>query len=360
MPIFDSRTARALATVVVFVVVGWFVYEVRSTLIVLLFSIFFAYLLEPLVLRIEHSRMGRNSRGLAILETYLLCGGALALVLLAIGPRVADDARKLIQSMPSLLDRVASGKIVWQFGSRHGWSYETQLRIEHFIASHSYVLENFTSRVGAGVANVLKNLLWFVLVPILAIFFLKEGRRFAQDAIANLHHESQRRFLRRVAQDLDEMLASFIGAQLLLSGIATVVYTSFFWLMHLPYGLVLGVMAGMLEFIPVVGPLTGAALVLSVGFLVAYPHILWVALFLGIWRLVQDYLIVPRVMGNKVKLHPLAAIIAALMGNEIGGVIGVYLSIPVAATLRILWVRWQHSRLRQETLAERKERPIAV
>jgi len=100
--------------------------------------------------------------------------------------------------------------------------------------------------------------------------------------------------------------------------------------------------------------------VLSVGFLVAYPHILWVALFLGIWRLVQDYLIVPRVMGNKVKLHPLAAIIAALMGNEIGGVIGVYLSIPVAATLRILWVRWQHSRLRQETLAERKERPIAV
>jgi predicted PurR-regulated permease PerM len=56
--------------------------------------------------------------------------------------------------------------------------------------------------------------------------------------------------------------------------------------------------------------------------------------------MVQDYLIVSSVMGNKMELHPLVAIVAVLMGNEIAGVVGVYLSIPVAATLRILWVRW--------------------
>ena len=75
-------------------------------------------------------------------------------------------------------------------------------------------------------------------------------------------------------------------------------------------------------------------------------------MFLGLWRLVQDYLLVPRVMGNKVELHPLAAIVAVLMGNEIAGVIGVYLSIPVAATLRILWVRWQHRRALEGTAKE--------
>lgn len=360
MALFDSRTARALTTAVVFVIVAWFIYEVRSTLIVLLFSIFFAYLLEPLVLRIQRSPIGRNSRGLAILETYIICGGALALVLVAIGPRLAEDARKLIQSVPSLIDRVASGKIVWQVGSRHGWSYDTQARIEQFIASHGDVLERYTSRAGASVASALKNVIWFMLVPILAIFFLKDGRRFAENAIANLQRGSQRRFLRQIAQDLDEMLAAYIGAQLLLSGVATVVLTSFFWLMHVPYGLVLGVAAGFLEFVPVVGPLVGAALVLGVAFLDAYPHLLVVALFLALWRGVQDYLISPRVMGNKVELHPLAAIVAVLMGNEIASVVGVYLSIPVAAALRILWVRWQHWRMREETLPPREERPIAA
>lgn len=350
-------------TVLVFVVIAWFVYEVRSTLVVLLFSIFFAYLLEPLVLRIERSPIGRNSRTLAILETYLVCGGALALLLVLFGPRIANDTRLLVQSMPALLDRVASGKIVWQVGSRHGWSYDTQASIEHFIATHSSVLAGFTSSVGASVANSLKNAVWFLLVPILAIFFLKDGRSLAESAIATLHQGSQRQFLRRVAQDLDEMLASYIGAQLILSAVAAVTYTSFFWLMHLPYGLALGVVAGFLEFIPVVGPLMGAILVLGVAFLVAYPHLLWIAVFLGVWRLVQDYLISPRVMGKKVELPPLAVIVAVLMGNEIGGVVGVYLSIPVAATLRILWVRWRTARMRQEAVEaekDRKRHPIAA
>jgi predicted PurR-regulated permease PerM len=102
-----------------------------------------------------------------------------------------------------------------------------------------------------------------------------------------------------------------------------------------------------------------------VGFLDAFPHLLWIAVFLGLWRLVQDYLISPRVMGNKVELHPLAAIVAVLMGNEIAGVIGVYLSIPVAATLRILWVRWQHSRAQEPGVSgpvphSKKEDPMAA
>ena len=352
MAFLDSRTARALTTVLVFVVAAWFVYKVRSTLVLVLFSVFFAYLLEPVVLRIERSPIGRNSRGLAILETYVICGGILTLLLFIFGPRIADDMRRLIQSMPSLLDRVASGKIVWQLGSRHGWSYDTQARIEQFIAGHRDALESYTSQVGASIAGSLTNAIWFLLIPILAIFFLKDGRQLADAAICVLNRRGQRRFLRGVAQDLDEMLASFIGAQLILAGAATLVLTSFFWLMHLPYGLALGVTAGFLEFIPVVGPAVAAALVLGVGFLDAFPHLIWIAVVLGLWRLAQDYLISPRVMGNKVELHPMAAIIAVLMGNEIAGVIGVYLSIPVAATLRILWVRWQHTRALEGSTAE--------
>lgn len=90
-----------------------------------------------------------------------------------------------------------------------------------------------------------------------------------------------------------------------------------------------------------VGPLVGAIAILGVAFLTNYHHLLVVALFLGAWRIVQDYVTTPRLIGQRLQLHPLAVIFAVLVGGEIGGVIGVYLSIPVAATLRIVWRRWQ-------------------
>jgi predicted PurR-regulated permease PerM len=108
-----------------------------------------------------------------------------------------------------------------------------------------------------------------------------------------------------------------------------------------PYGLVLGVLGGLMEFIPVVGPLVAAALIFGVAFLSNYPHLLILPLFLAAWRLIQDYVNAPRIMGTRVQLHPLAVLFGVLVGAEIAGVVGVYLSIPVIATLRIVWRRWE-------------------
>lgn len=96
-----------------------------------------------------------------------------------------------------------------------------------------------------------------------------------------------------------------------------------------------------MEFIPVVGPLVAAVLILGVALLMGYSHWIILLAFLGAWRLIQDYMVSPRVMGEKMELHPLAAIFGVLAGGEIAGVLGVYLSIPVMASLRIVWRRWQ-------------------
>jgi predicted PurR-regulated permease PerM len=96
-----------------------------------------------------------------------------------------------------------------------------------------------------------------------------------------------------------------------------------------------------MEFVPVVGPLTAGLVMVGVAVLMSYPHWVILILFLGIWRLIQDYVVAPRVMGEKMELHPLAAIFGVLAGGEIAGVLGVYLSIPVMASLRIVWRRWQ-------------------
>ena len=108
-----------------------------------------------------------------------------------------------------------------------------------------------------------------------------------------------------------------------------------------PYAFVLGTAGGQIEFIPEVGPLVAAAVILGVALLMTYPHWLVLLVFLAGWRLVQDYVISPRIMGKSMELHPLAAIFGVLAGGEIAGVLGIYLSIPIMASLRIVWRRWR-------------------
>ena len=341
MSIFDQRTAKVLATICAFVAIGVFLYEVRHTLIVILFAVLFAYLLEPVVYRIERSRLARGSRWLAILETYLAIGAILAVLGTLLGPKLVEDTRLLSQSLPGLLEKVTSGKIVWQFGNRYGWSNDTQLKVEQFIAAHQAEILAWSEEAGSAVAKMLQNMIWVVLIPILAIFFLRDARRFSATLLHTFRKSNQRRFLRLIMTDLDVMLAHFIRAQLILAGISLVVYSVVLTGLRFPYALALGFAAGAMEFIPVIGPLVAALVIVFVGFLTTYPHLWALILFFALWRVVQDYFVSPRVMSGTLELHPLAAIAAVLMGGELGGVLGVYLSIPVVAAIRIVWVRWQ-------------------
>src|SRR5256884_8316519 len=111
--------------------------------------------------------------------------------------------------------------------------------------------------------------------------------------------------------------------------------------MRVPYALVLGTAGGIMEFIPVVGPLVAAVLIVGVALLTSYPHWLVLLLFLVAWRLIQDYVTSPRIMGKSMELHPLAAIFGVMAGGEVAGILGIYLSIPVMASLRIVFRRWR-------------------
>jgi predicted PurR-regulated permease PerM len=118
-------------------------------------------------------------------------------------------------------------------------------------------------------------------------------------------------------------------------------YSAFLGVMRVPYALVLGTVGGLLEFVPVVGPLAAGLTIVSVALLMGYPHWLVLIVFLGIWRLIQDYVSSPRIMGESMELHPLAAIFGVMAGGEVAGILGIYLSIPVMASLRIVFRRWR-------------------
>ena len=342
LPVWDKQTARVLTTVIVFAAIGAFCYAAWKVLVAFLFAIFLAYLLDPLVSFVHRkSKLSAGSRSRAIAQVYVGLGIIFAVLGIVAGPKLQTEARHLASAAPVWMDQLTTGKIVLQIGIKHGWSIDTRQQLQHWLLDHRADMVHWAGLLGSYTAGLVVNSVWLVIVPILAVFFLRDGGAFADSLIEVLDRRRQRQFLSALLADLDTMLARYIRAQLILAGLTMVVFTSVLTAMRLPYSIVLGVIGGVLEFIPVVGPLVAAAAIFSVAIFSGYGHPIVILVFLGVWRLLQDYVTSPRIMGTSVELHPLAALFAILAGAEVAGVIGVYLSIPVAATLRIFWCRWR-------------------
>jgi predicted PurR-regulated permease PerM len=336
--LIDGRAARIFITALLFALVLGFLYAARETLFAFLFAVFFAYLVSPVITTLERWLRGRG-RAIAVLYTVLL--GAIIVFFVAMGPRIGREAARLGQSLPTLISQVSSGQIAQQLGQQHGWNYHTTELIRQFLATHRDGIEQVAQRVGLRGAEVAQQSWLLLIVPILSIFFLRDGRSFSDVLLASVQSTPQREFLEGVLNDLNQMLAHFIRAQLTLAGLSMLAYGVVLSVLQVPNALVLSLAGGMLEFIPLVGPLLAAVIILGVALLTGFQHPVLLAIPLVVWRMVQDYVISPRVMGKSVELHPLAALFGIMAGGEVGGILGVYLSIPVMASLRIVLRRWR-------------------
>jgi predicted PurR-regulated permease PerM len=134
MSLLDKNTLRILFTTLAMAALIAFVWLARKPLLVFLFAMLFAYLLEPLIARLE--RRKHCSRGVAIAATYVAMLAVLLTVGLLVGPRVVEQGQHLYQAAPELYNRVASGSIAFQVGKARGWSWETETGVQQFIVGH--------------------------------------------------------------------------------------------------------------------------------------------------------------------------------------------------------------------------------
>ena len=336
MNLFDSRAFRVLMTALAFAVCLGFVWVAWRTLIAFIFAIFFAYLLEAPVEYFE-SKFRKNGRSKAIAITYLILFGGLAVLLAIFGPRMTAELQRLGQQLPGLSEKLSNGQLVHVLGSRRGWSFETEQRIQSFLDSHRAEIVGAISAFSSRALSTVSKMWWLILVPILAVFFLKDGAQFSQNFLHFFERPQYKRMFAILLSELNQMVGHFMRAQLALTLLAMGVLTLALAAMRVPYGFALGPIAGALEFIPVVGPVIGGAIVLAVAFAANYTHLVWLLVLLLAWRGIQDYVTSPRIMGGKLELHPLAVLFGVLAGAELAGVIGVFLSIPVLAGIKIVW-----------------------
>ena len=340
----DDHAGNVVTTVTVFMVAATILYVARGAFLILFLSLLFAYLLEPAVAWIQHhSRLGQKNRTWAIAQVYLVGTLVLGGLGYEFGPHFAAQIRNLNAAVPGILDGISSGRTAAGLGGRHGLSATQQQWIKNQLArNHDFIAHGF-ERSAASAAYVAESAIWLFVIPILAIFILRDGRQLADSIIESVELRRDQTQIKRIYGQVDTMLAKFIRAQLALAVLSFVFYSVSMLVLRFPYAVALGTLGGALEFLPAVGWIASAAAILTIGFL-THSHWIWMAVLIVVWRLVQDYVNSPLIMGDNLKLQPLTVVFALMVGGQVGGIAGMYLSVPAVAVLRIVWLECRTAR----------------
>jgi len=336
MAVPDRRTLDILLTTLLFAVVLATVYVARGVLIIFVFAILLAYLIDPVVRFLQdHALFFRNLRGPHVLEAYLAFLLCLAFTIHALAPRLTSVKGKVFETVPALLQGLSTGEFAESVGQKYHWDEAQTSRLKQFLIDH----RDFTRELVRSVERFSSNALAAtIVIPVLAIFFLAEGRGMTDALIQLFFAENSRKAARDIADGLNIGLKRYIRAKVILAGWSFSFYTAAMLLARFPHAVALGVLGGALEFVPVAGWMTSATVILTAGFL-THSHWIWMAAFLGLWRLVMDYFISPRVVGHNLEIHPLLVIFAVMVGAKIDGIVGIYLSIPLIVVVRVLWIQ---------------------
>src|SRR5258707_3394067 len=359
----SNRTVFRIVLIVVLVIIAalalaWVLYKLTTVILLVVLAIFFAYLVAPLVDLVQRPvRLGGRERmmprALAIGIVYVVLFAGIGLAIYLLAPQLAAQFPEFKQQASAYFKTITS----------------TTDRLNQYFKQHRMpegvvkaVNDTFLGLIAQGgsiasaaferMLGLIIYLPWLVLIPILSFFFLKDADAFRRSALAMLPRGRIRWRGDEFFQDVNSTLAAYIRAQLTACLLIGVISSLGFALIGLPSPLVLGIMSGMLEFVPLVGPLTVAILAL----LCALLHSGWVMAlvvlaFLGGIRVVEDYMIYPRIIGVGIYLHPLPLTPAILTCAEIAGVAGIFLAIPVIAIITVTYRNWLEHR-GSETIAE--------
>jgi predicted PurR-regulated permease PerM len=332
----DRSAARCTWTAALVVLLLWLVYLVRGTLFIFILALLFAYLLSPLVNLIDRFLPGNRSRTIALALAYAIFVAAMVLIGIQIGSRVVEQANSLKKTFP---DRVAG----WQ---PPAGSFQAQVadKVRAEAARWSNDLVSELPQFGMRFLAMARNLAYIVIIPILGFFFLKDGGLIRQHILDLVEEGPRRALLDDILADTHLLLAHYMRAMVLLSLGTFTVYSIVFSIMGIPYAILLGLLGGLMEFIPTIGPVVAGLTILLVAVVSGGP-ILAVVIFVLCYRVLMDYGAAPRLMGRGVELHPLLLLFGVFAGAEAAGVAGAFLSVPVLALVRILYRRIRKARL---------------
>ena len=338
----DRKAARYTFTAVMVVLLLYLIYLIRSTLFIFILALLFAYLLSPLVNILDRLLPTSRTRTQALALAYVIFVGIAVLLGIEIGSRVVEQATRLSKDLP----REAANWVQTPLPSATLNDIKDKVveRIQSEVGTWSTDLLSALPQAGIRFLAVASNLVYVVIIPILSFFFLKDGAGFREHILDLVEDGPRRTLLDDVLADIHLLLAHYMRALFMLSMATFTSYAIFFAVAGVPYGILLAAMACLLEFIPMIGPLTAGVIILLIA-IVGHVHVLGVLIFLLAYRMFQDYILSPHLMEQGVAIHPLLVLFGVFAGAEIAGIAGTLLSVPVLALVRVIYLRIRKVRL---------------
>ena len=341
---------RIIIIVLAVAVTLWIIVKLTAVILLLILSIFFAYLVSPLVdfLRRPIPISGRSRvmpRVLAISLAYLIIVAAVVVAFYLLLPRLGNQFPEFAQQARGYWKSLGE--------NLQGVNEYLKLRMPGPVMDAiNREIPRIVQGVGDTVSEVVKGMVlwlayvpWLILIPVLSFFFLKDAESFRNSALQMLPRGRWRWRGDEFFQDVSRTLAAYTRAQLTACIFIGIICSIGFAVLGIPSPLVLGLIAGVFEFVPLVGPLLIGIIAAIVGGLHGgSSSALMVILFLAVLRIVQDYFIYPKLIGQGIHLHPLAVIIAILAGAELAGIAGIFLAIPVVAVVTVMYRHWLEHR----------------
>ncbi len=340
-----SSIVRVVVVTLLLLFVAGFVANIISSLTYLFFllvlSVFFAYLISPLVKLIRKPFKGKKieklmPRSFAILIAYVIVFAVLGLGISNLAPVVIEQGKEFGASLPNYAAgiRQSFNDLNRRF-DRMRIPEDVQTKINEQAVS-------LGERITAGFGNFLLALVtylpWLVLVPILAFFFLKDVNLIRLAILRVFPAGPWRIRAEAVMQDVNTTLAAYTRAQLISCVLIGTICTIGFYVIGLKYALLLGILAGVFEFVPLLGPATiGLIVITTAGFSDNPWKALYVFIFLIVFRVIHDYVTYPRIVRGGLHLHPVLIILAVLAGEQVAGIPGVFLAIPIVAIVTVFY-----------------------
>ena len=345
-----DRLPRWVLTVGLTIAGGWLLYTLRGVLAPVFFAFLIAYMLDPLVDRIEESSLLRNrSYGRAVGIAVILASFFVvaAVGVLVIVPMVYEEVAAFLGLLHALVARTREElePMLAELGivipSSVGQALEELHLDVQSVVSKGYA--PFTAAVKSflgGTATAVAEIVASLMIPVFAFYLLYDFDRIVASA-ADLIPPRMRGEATSFFKDIDAVLGQFFRGQFTVMAILGVLYSVGYGLIGVPLALPIGILAGVLAFIPYLGSFTalGLALLMTLLDWQGWTQLLWVA---GVHTLIQgaeSFIITPKIMGDTVGISAIAVLFALLVGAELLGFTGVLLAVPAAAVLKILFQR---------------------
>ena len=349
-----------LLAIAIAIIVG-FLYLVRGVLPPFVIAFVIAWLLDPLLDRLQKRGYPRI---LAVSAVYIVFLAAFILGLVFLAPPVIDQAKQLGQDLPGYAGRF--GAFASDFMEKHRATltkFELPTTLQEAFTKYG---ERAKQEVIAGIGyasnwivSSLSKALWLILIPLVAFYFLNDIDRMRKRAALFIPQQWRARTT-EVLSRVGLVFSSYVRGLMIVCLLFGVVTTIVLAISGLKYGIVLGLLSGVLYAVPYLGAIVITLLV----FLVALATqglghaIVMAALMVVLNQLVFDMLITPKILGKSVGLHPVLSIFALMAGGSLFGLVGMVLAVPVAASIQeVVFELYPHLRAASEPKKRRRSSP---